>query len=197
MTAILHIEDIRALLPHRYPMLLVDRILEIEPGKKAIGLKNVTINEPFFQGHFPEQAVMPGVLIIESMAQVAGIMMLMTDKYHGKIPFIAEIENTRFLRPVVPGDTLTIETKLLWERAFYGKVNMIATVEGKIVAKCDMKFALKDPPQPSSESVRNRSIRQIENKSDSALGFKEGSLSAGDELAQAVVAEGTGAPSGG
>src|SRR5438105_9063352 len=110
MSEMLDIEAIQALLPHRYPMLLIDRVLELEPGKRAVGVKNVTINEPHFVGHFPGMAVMPGVLLIEAMAQVAGIMMLTCSEYAGKIPFIAEVESARFYRPVVSGDTLVIET---------------------------------------------------------------------------------------
>ena len=104
---------IQAILPHRYPMLLVDRILELEPGKRAVALKNVSAGEPFFQGHFPGMAVMPGVLIIEAMAQVAGIMMLTRPQYRGKIPFIAAIESVRYYHPVVPGDALIIESTLV------------------------------------------------------------------------------------
>ena len=148
MSAILDIEMLKALLPHRYPMLLVDRILELEPGKRALGLKNVTFNEPFFPGHFPEQSVMPGVLILEVMAQVSGLMMLTCTKFHGKLPFIAEIENSRFYKPVVPGDALIIEANVIWVRGMLGKVGMVARVEGVTVAKSEMKFALKDPPSP-------------------------------------------------
>src|SRR5713226_876330 len=111
MSVTLDVEEIRTLLPHRYPMLLVDRILEMEPGKRAIGMKNVSINEPFFDGHFPGQAVMPGVLIMEAMAQVAGLMMLSCPKYEGKVPFIGEIVKGRFRRPVVPGDALMTEAR--------------------------------------------------------------------------------------
>ena len=146
MSETLDCDAILALLPHRYPMVLVDRILEVEPGKRAVGLKNVSLNEPYFQGHFPGLAVMPGVMIIESMAQVAGIMMLTCPQYEGKIPFIAAIESARFYQPVVPGDTLIIEAVVVWVRSLVGKVNFLARVNGNIVVKGDMKFALKDPP---------------------------------------------------
>src|SRR5437763_14754332 len=99
-------EQIRAYLPHRYPMLLVDRILGIEPGKRAVGLKNVRVNEEFFNGHFPGQAMMPGVLILEAMAQVGGVLMLSHPDYKDKLAVIGGIENVRFRKPVVPGDAL-------------------------------------------------------------------------------------------
>ena len=148
MSDIFDIEILKTLLPHRFPMLLVDRILEVEPGKRCVGLKNVTFNEPFFPGHFPAQSVMPGVLILESMAQVAGVMMLTCTRFNGKLPFIAEIENARFYKPVVPGDALIVEANVVWVRGMLGKVNMVARVEGVTVVKSDMKFALKDPPPP-------------------------------------------------
>jgi 3-hydroxyacyl-[acyl-carrier-protein] dehydratase len=147
----LGIEAIQALLPHRYPMLLVDRVLELEPGIRAVALKNVTMNEPFFQGHFPGMAVMPGVMIIEAMAQVAGIMMLACEKYEGKIPFIAAIDSARFYQPVVPGDALVIEVTTVWVRSLLGKVDLLARVDGNVVVKSEMKFALKDLP-PSREN---------------------------------------------
>src|SRR5271166_4898474 len=106
MSESLDVEAIRALLPHRYPMLLVDRILELDPGVRAVGLKNVTINEPFFNGHFPGQAIMPGVLILEAMAQVAGLIILSIPEHSMKTPFLGSIKEVRFLKPVVPGDTV-------------------------------------------------------------------------------------------
>lgn len=153
MSETLDIEAIRALLPHRYPMLLIDRVIELEPGKRAVGIKNVTINEPYFAGHFPGMAVMPGVLLIETMAQVAGIMMLACAEYAGKIPFIAEVESARFYRPVVPGDTLLIETVSLWTRGLIGKATMNARVEGTVVVKCEMKFALKETPDTRQAQI--------------------------------------------
>jgi 3-hydroxyacyl-[acyl-carrier-protein] dehydratase len=153
MTRTLDSDAIRALLPHRYPMLLVDRILELEPGKRAVGLKNVSANEPYFQGHFPSMSVMPGVLIIECMAQVAGIMMLTCPEHRGKIPFIAAIESARYYQPVVPGDALVIEAIVDWVRSSVGKVNFVARVAGEVVVKGEMKFALKEPPGDPIERV--------------------------------------------
>jgi len=144
--------DIMSFLPHRYPFLLVDRILEIEGDKRIVGLKNVTINEPFFQGHFPGAPVMPGVLIIESMAQVAGVMIYrdMPDKER-KLIYFTSIENAKFRRPVLPGDQLRIEMQLLNRRSNFGKMNGLATVEGKVAAEATVTFAISDRPGQSAQ----------------------------------------------
>ena len=140
----LDIEKIRKILPHRYPMLLVDRILEMEPGKRAVGLKNVTINEHFFTGHFPGQAMMPGVLIIESMAQVGGVLLLSDPERANKLAVMASLENVRFRKPVVPGDTLIITVEVINVRRSFGKVVMSAKVGDEVVATCDLVFGLID-----------------------------------------------------
>jgi 3-hydroxyacyl-[acyl-carrier-protein] dehydratase len=140
----LDIEQIRGYLPHRFPMLLVDRILEMEPGKRAIGLKNVTINEDFFNGHFPGQAMMPGVLILEAMAQVGGVLMLSVPDHLTKIPVLGGIENVRFRRPVVPGDTLITEVELVYFRKSFGKVRMVGRVGDEVCASAEMTFGLVD-----------------------------------------------------
>jgi len=144
--------DIMSFLPHRYPFLLVDRILEIEGDKRIVGLKNVTINEPFFQGHFPGAPVMPGVLIIESMAQVAGVMIYrdMPDK-DKKLIYFTGIENAKFRRPVLPGDQLRIEMQLLNRRNNFGKMSGQATVEGKLAAEAIVAFAISDRPGQSGQ----------------------------------------------
>jgi len=144
--------DIMSILPHRYPFLLVDRILEIEGDKRIVGLKNVTINEPFFQGHFPGAPVMPGVLIIESMAQVAGVMIYrdMPDKER-KLIYFTGIENAKFRRPVLPGDQLRIEMQILNRRSNYGKMNGQATVDGKLAAEAIVTFAIADRPGQSGQ----------------------------------------------
>jgi 3-hydroxyacyl-[acyl-carrier-protein] dehydratase len=144
----LDVEDIRTLLPHRYPMLLVDRVLEITPGQRVVGLKNVTINEPYFNGHFPGQAVMPGVMILECMAQVAGLIMLSVPEHTGKLAYIGTINKARFRKPVIPGDTLIIEANLGKMRGDIGEAHMTAKVEGELVARCDMMFAMVTPPPP-------------------------------------------------
>jgi beta-hydroxyacyl-ACP dehydratase FabZ len=141
------IHEIMRFLPHRYPFLLVDRIVELEPEKRIVGLKNVTINEQFFQGHFPGAPVMPGVLIIESMAQVAGVMIYrdLPDK-EKKLIYFTGIENAKFRRPVLPGDQLRIEMELLSRHSNFGKMQGRATVDGKLVAEAVVLFAISDHP---------------------------------------------------
>src|SRR6266702_2480757 len=138
----LDINEIRRILPHRYPMLLVDRIVELE-AERIVGIKNVTANEPFFNGHFPDYPVMPGVLIVEAMAQTAGVLVLKSiPDRHSKLVLLVAIENARFRRPVVPGDTLRLEMKLLKRRATVAKMAGIATVDGQIVAEAEMMCKL-------------------------------------------------------
>ncbi len=141
------IQEILKFLPHRYPFLLVDRILEVEADKRIVGLKNVTINEPFFQGHFPGAPVMPGVLIIEAMAQVAGVMIYrdLPDK-EKKLIYFTGIENAKFRRPVLPGDQLRIEMELLARRSNFGKMHGRATVDGKLATEAIVQFAIADHP---------------------------------------------------
>jgi beta-hydroxyacyl-ACP dehydratase FabZ len=141
------IHEIMQFLPHRYPFLLVDRIVELEGDKRIVGLKNVTINEPFFTGHFPGAPVMPGVLIIEAMAQVAGVMIYrdLPDKAR-KLIYFTGIENAKFRRPVLPGDQLRIEMELLQRRSNFGKMQGRATVDGKLAAEAVVLFAIADHP---------------------------------------------------
>ena len=135
-------KQIQEVIPHRYPMLLVDRILELEPMKRAVGIKNLTINEAFFQGHFPQEPVMPGVLLLEAMAQVGGVAMLYPEENRGKIAYFAGMENVRFRRPVVPGDQLRMEAELQKVRGSIGRLSAKAFVEGELVAEGDFLFAL-------------------------------------------------------
>jgi 3-hydroxyacyl-[acyl-carrier-protein] dehydratase len=137
-------KEIQKVLPHRHPFLLVDRIVEIEPGKRVVGIKNVSCNEPFFQGHFPGNPIMPGVLIIESMAQVGAYAALDHPEAQGKIALLARVDNARFRHPVVPGDTLRIEVELIRVRGNLGRLGCSAYVEGKLVADAEMTFALVD-----------------------------------------------------
>lgn len=134
--------DIQNVLPHRYPFLFVDKIIEIQMGKKAVGLKNVTINEPFFQGHFPGTPIMPGVLIVEAMAQVGGIAILSMEEYKGKLAVLTGIEKMRFRKQVVPGDTLIMEAELIGFKMGVGKAKVSAKVDGKIAAAGEMMFAI-------------------------------------------------------
>jgi len=138
----LNIEQIKEIIPHRYPFLLVDQVLELEPGKRAVGKKNVTMNEEFFQGHFPDYAVMPGVLIIEALAQVGAVAVLSLDEHKGKLAFFAGIDNVRFKEQVRPGDTLTLEVEMTTLRRGIGKGHAIARVGDKIAAEGDLMFAL-------------------------------------------------------
>ena len=144
---IFNITDILRVLPHRYPFLMVDRIIELESGKRIVGLKNVTINEPFFQGHFPGVPVMPGVLVIEAMAQVGGIMTYSEEPgIQDKLIYFTGIENAKFRRPVVPGDQLRIEMELLNRREHFGSMKGRALVEGRLVAEATVKFAIVNRP---------------------------------------------------
>lgn len=140
----LEADDIERIIPHRYPMLLVDRIVEIEEGKRGVGIKNVTANEWFFEGHFPGNKVMPGVLIVEAMAQVAAVTLLKDGDSAGKTPMFAGIEDMRFRKPVLPGDQLRMEFTLEKLRGPVGKGHVKATVEGKVAAEGNIMFALVD-----------------------------------------------------
>ena len=141
----LAIEEILGLLPHRYPFALVDRVIEHIPGEKAVAIKNITINEPQFQGHFPERPLMPGVLIVESMAQVGGLIVTQMPDLPSGLFVFAGIDNVKFRRPVVPGDQLVITCQLLSiKRKRFGKVKGEAHVEGKLVCSGELMFSLVD-----------------------------------------------------
>lgn len=135
-------ERIAEILPHRYPFLLVDRVVEIEPGKRAVAVKNVTVNEWFFQGHFPGRPIMPGVLIVEALAQTAAVALLAERPRGDELPLFAGIEEFRFRRPVRPGDQLRLEFELLRARGPVGKGSVRATVDGTVVAEGVISFAL-------------------------------------------------------
>lgn len=135
---------IQEILPHRYPFLLVDRIVEIEFGVGAVGIKQVSMGEPYFQGHFPEYPVMPGVLIIEALAQVGAVALLGSEEHAGKIALFAGIDGVRFRRQVKPGDTLRLETTIGRMRRGIGKGTGSATVDGEMAAEGEITFALVD-----------------------------------------------------
>jgi beta-hydroxyacyl-ACP dehydratase FabZ len=142
---LLDVNGIQKILPHRYPFLLVDAIEEMEPGKRIVGIKNVSINEDYFQGHFPGQPIMPGVLIIESLAQTGGVLLLteVPDRSNKLIYFVA-IDNARFRRPVVPGDQLRLELKVASCRGTFCKLEGRATVNGELAAEATMMCKMVD-----------------------------------------------------
>ena len=145
------IQEIMELLPHRYPFLLVDRIVELDPGKRIVGIKNVTINEPFFQGHFPGHPIMPGVLIVEAIAQTGGILALKAMGGQKRIAYFMGIENCRFRRPVVPGDQIRIEITVIAHKGPVWKMHGEARVDGALVAKGDVTATIPDVLEPAGE----------------------------------------------
>jgi beta-hydroxyacyl-ACP dehydratase FabZ len=144
----MEIRSIMRLLPHRYPMILIDRVIEIEGDARAVGVKNVTINEPFFQGHYPGTPIMPGVLIVEAMCQLAGLMLSHKLERTGKIAVLLSMDRVRLRRPVTPGDQLVIETEALKAGSRYGDVQCRAYVSGALVAEARVKFMMVDAEKP-------------------------------------------------
>ena len=158
----LDIRQILQILPHRYPFLLVDKLEELEVGKRVVALKNVTINEPFFVGHFPDRPIMPGVLIIEMMAQAGGVMLLAREEHMGKLAYLAGIEKSRFRKPVVPGDVLRAEVTMLRGRGSMGWVKATATVDGAVVCEAELAFAIV--PRDDDKSGAITAAAQVSGK---------------------------------
>jgi len=144
MATILTFDEIKKIIPHRYPFLLIDRVVELEEGKRCVGIKQVSGNEPFFKGHFPDYAVMPGVLIVEALAQVGAVAMLDKEANKGKIALFAGIDKCRFKKQVTPGDTLRLEVEISKIKGPIGKGTAIATVDGSVACSCEITFALTD-----------------------------------------------------
>jgi 3-hydroxyacyl-[acyl-carrier-protein] dehydratase len=140
----LDINQIKEIIPHRYPFLLVDKILEVEEGQRAVGIKNVTANEEFFNGHFPDFPVMPGVLVIEALAQVGAVAMLIKEENRGRLAFFTGIDNCRIRKQVKPGDQLRLEVEMTRVRGKIGKGRGIATVDGEVAVETELMFALGD-----------------------------------------------------
>lgn len=136
----LGIKEIQEIIPHRYPFLLIDRVEQLEEGKKVVAYKNVTLNEYFFQGHFPQEPVMPGVLIIEALAQAGAVALLKMEKYKGKIAYFTGIDKARFRQRVVPGDTLKLEVEIIKIKGPAGIGKALATVNGKTAAEAELMF---------------------------------------------------------
>lgn len=135
-------KEIMEIIPHRYPFMLIDSIEELEPGVRGVGRKCVSMNEPYFQGHFPGNPVMPGVLIIEALAQVGAVAMLSQPEWKGRTAYFAGIDKARFRQKVVPGDVLTLETTILKIKGPVGIGRAVATVNGKVAAEAELTFAL-------------------------------------------------------
>ncbi|MCL2351580.1 MAG: 3-hydroxyacyl-ACP dehydratase FabZ [Firmicutes bacterium] len=134
--------DIKALIPHRYPFLLIDRIISLEPGVKAVAVKNVSHNEPFFQGHFPREPVMPGVLIVEAMAQAGACAILSAPEFKGRTAYLGALDKARFRRKVAPGDVLTLELEIVKLRGIAGTGRGVATVDGEKAAEAEITFVI-------------------------------------------------------
>ena len=134
--------EIMRILPHRYPFLLVDRVIELEPGKRAVAIKQVSANEPQFTGHFPGRPIMPGVLMVEALAQTAGIAVLTLDEYRGKIGLFAGIDECRFRRLVLPGDTLRLEVTVEKLRGMFGRVKAVASVDDEVAVEATLSIII-------------------------------------------------------
>ena len=142
LTLPLEAADIMRIIPHRYPFLMVDRIVELEAGTRVVGIKQVTANEPQFTGHFPGRPIMPGVLMVEALAQTAGVCVMSLDEYRGKLGLFAGIDDCRFRRMVVPGDTLRLEVTVEKLRGMFGRVRGVASVDGEVAVEATLSIII-------------------------------------------------------
>jgi 3-hydroxyacyl-[acyl-carrier-protein] dehydratase len=142
LTLPLEAAEIMRIIPHRYPFLLVDRVVELEPGKRVVAIKNVTANEPQFTGHFPERPIMPGVLMVEALAQAGAVAVLSLPEYAGKLVLFAGIDECRFRRTVLPGDTLRLEVTLEKLRGVFGRGRAVASVDGEVAVETSISFVI-------------------------------------------------------
>jgi 3-hydroxyacyl-[acyl-carrier-protein] dehydratase len=142
LTLPLEAADIMRIIPHRYPFLLIDRVVELEPGKRVVAIKNVTANEPQFTGHFPGRPIMPGVLMVEALAQAGAVAVLSLPEYSGKLALFAGIDECRFKRVVMPGDTLTLTVELEKLRGVFGRAHAVAAVDGEVAVEATISFVI-------------------------------------------------------
>jgi beta-hydroxyacyl-ACP dehydratase FabZ len=149
-SAMMDIKEIQNILPHRYPFLLIDRVLEVVPGEKAVAIKNVTFNEPQFTGHWPGNPVMPGVLMLEAMAQTGGILLLSDRAELGRNALFGGLDDVRFRRQVIPGDQLRFEATMIRRKGDVGKVHVVASVDGQVAVEGDFLFALTNEDEATS-----------------------------------------------
>lgn len=148
--------DIMRILPHHFPFLMVDRVIELEPGKRAVGIKMVTANEPQFTGHFPDRPIMPGVLMVEALAQTAGVAILTLDEYRGKMGLFAGIDECRFRRMVVPGDQLTLKVEIQKLRGMFGRARAVASVDGEVAVEATLSIVIPRDQAVASSAFDGR-----------------------------------------
>jgi 3-hydroxyacyl-[acyl-carrier-protein] dehydratase len=141
---LLNCNEIQKIIPHRYPFLFIDRVEEIVPGESAVGYKNVTVNEPFFQGHFPQEMIMPGVLMIEALAQTGAVVLLIQEENRGKLVFFGGVNRARFKRKVIPGDCLKLEVQIIKRKGLFGLGKATATVNDQVAVEAELIFAIEN-----------------------------------------------------